>query len=170
VLLTFAEEMPIETTIEKARLAMDSGNLHRAKEILRSSFGNYGFSPPLFRAYADVLLALKETTQAGRYLFFSIDQLDEQYQDAVSAFLSAHSGEGYKSIVRASPAVRISRLSELPPFSQQKLRELGAPEDLSRLYSDQSSWWVIGGCLTVIIALVSLAAIGMWTVFRWIIE
>jgi hypothetical protein len=62
--------MPVETTIEKARIAMESGNIHRAKEILRSSFGNYGFSPPLFRAYADVLLALNETTQAGRYLFF----------------------------------------------------------------------------------------------------
>jgi hypothetical protein len=87
---------------------MESGNIHRAKEILRSSFGNYGFSPPLFRAYADVLLALNETTQAGRYLFFSVEKIEAKHQDAVSAFLSAYAGDGYKSIIRAMPAIRVS--------------------------------------------------------------
>ncbi len=162
--------MPVETTIEKARIAMGSGNIHRAKEILRSSFGNYEFSPPLYRAYADVLLELNETTQAGRYLFFSVVELEDKYQDAVSAFLSASSGDGYKSIVRAMPAIRVSRLSELPAFSQQKLRELGAPEDLTRLYSDHASWWVYAGCLTAAMVVGSLVCVGLWTVFKWIIE
>jgi hypothetical protein len=160
--------MPIDTTIEKAKLAMESGNLHRAKEILRSSFGNYGFSPPLFRAYADVLLALNEPVQAGRYLFFSVDKINDKYQEAVSSFLSAHTGKDYKSIVRALPAVRISRLSELPAFSQQKLRDLGAPENLSRLYSNHYAFWVFVGYMTIIISIFSLACIGLWTVLQWI--
>lgn len=162
--------MPVETTIEKARIAMESGDIHRAKEILRSSFGNYGFSPPLFRAYADVLLALNETTQAGRYLFFSVEKLEDKYQDAVSAFLSAHAGDGYKSIIRAMPAIRVSQLSALPAFSQQKLRELGAPEDFTRLYSDHGSWWIFTGCLAAAVIIGSLVCIGLWTVLKWIIE
>jgi hypothetical protein len=163
--------MPVENTIEKARMAMESGNMLRAKEILRSSFGNYGFSPPLLRAYADVLIALNQPTQAGLYLFFSVEELDEKSQEAVCAFLSDHSADGYKSIVRALRVVRVARLSELPAYSQQKLRDLGAPEDLSRLYSSDGGWTFSVPCvLTAAIIFVLLACIGLWTVFLWIIR
>jgi hypothetical protein len=160
--------MPVDNTIEKARMAMESGNMLRAKEILRSSFGNYGFSPPLLRAYADVLIALNQTRQAGLYLFFSIEKLDEKNQEVVCAFLSGHSGGGYKSIVRALRVVRVTRLSELPAYSQQKLRDLGAPEDLSRLYSDDE-WWLWASVITAFVVVGLLTCIGLWTVFRWII-
>ena len=139
--------MPVEKTIEKAKIEFDSGNLLRAKQILKSSLANYGFSPGLFRAYADVLLALDEPVQAGRYLFFSIDTLIEDHRKPVEGFLSKYSNDGYERIILASPAGQISSLSDLPEFSRQKLRDLGAPEDLSELYSEDYSWrWLVAGC------------------------
>ena len=162
--------MPVEKTIEKARAELDAGNVRRAKEILRSSLGNYGFSPPLFRAYADVLLALDEPAQAGRYLFFSIDRLEDEHRGPVEAFLAKSSSDGYKSILRSSPSAAISRLSELPEYPRRKLKELGAPEDFSKLYSDAGGWWVATGCFFAAALVISLMGIGLVTVIRWIVN
>ncbi|NWK57749.1 hypothetical protein HW115_19175 [Verrucomicrobiaceae bacterium N1E253] len=162
--------MPVEKTIEKARVELDAGNVRRAKEILRSSLGNYGYSPRLFRAYADVLLALDEPAQAGRYLFFSIDILEDEHRAPVEAFLAKSSTGGYKSILMSSPSAGVSRLSELPEYSRRKLEELGAPEDLSKVYSDAGGWWVATGCALAAAAVISLSGIGLWTVIRWIIN
>jgi hypothetical protein len=66
------------------------------------------------------------------------------------------------------PAIRVSQLSALPAFSQQKLRELGAPEDFTRLYSDHGSRWIFAGCLTAAVVIGALVCIGLWTVLKWI--
>ena len=149
---------------------MEAGNIQRAKQILRSSLGNYGFSPSLFRAYADVLLALNEKEQAGRYLFFSIEKLEDEHQDAVSAFLNSRFGKNYKSIVWASPVDCVPCLSELPAYSRQVLKDLGAPEDLPRLHSDSGDRCILTGCLAAMIVVLVLASIGLWTVIHWMIR
>lgn len=149
---------------------MEAGNILRAKQILRSSLGNYGFSPALFRAYADVLLALNEKEQAGRYLFFSIEELEDKHLDAISAFRNSRFGKNYKSIVWASPVDCVPRLSDLPAYSRQALRDLGAPEDLSRLHSDSGERWIPAVFLAAITVVIALAGIGFWTVIQWMIR
>lgn len=162
--------MPVENTIEKARAAQGEGNVLRAKEILKSSLGNYGFSPQLFLAYAETLLALDEPAQAGRYLFFSVQRLAKEHEEFVGEFLKKNSGEGYESIIRASPIKPLSKLSELPDYSQKYLRDLGAPEDISCVFSNDDGRWVLAGCLMVLLAVVAFAVIGLITVFQWVIH
>lgn len=115
-----------------------------------------------------MLLELNETAQAGRYLFFSIDKLEEEHRESIEAFLAKSSSGGYKSIVRSSPVAGVSRLSELPEYPRKKLEELGAPEDLSKLNSAVGGWWIVAGCAAAAAVVLALTGIGLWTVVRWI--
>lgn len=160
--------MPVESTIEKARASLDAGDCDRAKEILRSSLGNYGFSPKLYRAYADILLSAGDDVQAGRFLFFSVDSVDESYREPVEAFLASCSEGGYSGIIRALPPHGANKLSELPDYSRAKLTELGAPEDFSKINSGSEGWWIFAGCLATATVVTAFACIGLWTVIRWI--
>lgn len=46
----------IRETLEKARPEYDSGNYWRAKEIIRSGLGTYGYDIELYSFYAAILL------------------------------------------------------------------------------------------------------------------
>ena len=159
--------MPVEETIAKARAAALDGDKYRAKEILRSSLGTYGFCPSLYKAYAELLLEMDDKLQAGRYFFFSVTELEDSQQQPVELFLKRHANEGYKSLLAAAPKAEIRRLSDLPKFAQDTLRTLGAPEDLKP--STPPKMWSAVGCLLVaVLVLIGLVIIGLITVVKWL--
>ena len=159
--------MPVEDTIGKARVELAAGNHWRAKEIIRSSLGNYGYSPELYRFYGEILLSMGDELQAGRYLFYSVDEPKVEERDAIELFLDRHGGKNFKALLAAGPTIHAKSLSDLPSFARERLAELGAPENLERATkSDNLGWIWLSGCLLVVLVVAVLAVIGAITVLQ----
>ena len=159
--------MPVEDTIEKARAELAAGNNWRAKEIIRSSLGNYGYSSKLYRFYGEILLLMGDELQAGRYLFYSVDEPNTKERDAIELFLERHGGKNFMALLAAGPTIHAKSLSDLPSFSRERLAELGAPENLERATkSDNLGWLWLSGCLLVVLIGAILVVIGAITVIQ----
>ena len=163
--------MPVEKTIASARAEIEQGRTWRAKEIIRSSLGNYGYNLDLYQFYGEVLLSMDDLQHAGRYLFFSKKELNDNEEKAVRLFLERHGKHGHKGVVTSTPLARYRKLSEYPDFVQQRLRELGAKEDLFGFWDrvpENRNNAVVCGCLFVLVVLSVLCIIGAGTVIRWL--
>lgn len=161
--------MPIEDTIRKARAELAAGKQWRAKEIIRSSLGNYGYSPKLYRFYGEILLSMGDELQAGRYFFYSVDNPKAEELDAIDVFLDRHSENNFKALLAAGPTLYAKSLSDLPSFARERLTELGAPENLERAMKPGNLHWLwLSGCLLIFFAGIVLAIIGAITVIRYL--
>jgi hypothetical protein len=163
--------MPVEKTIASSRAEIEQGRTWRAKEIIRSSLGNYGYNLDLYQFYGEVLLSMGDLQQAGKYLFFSKSELNDDEEKAVRVFLERHGTNGFKGVVANTPVARYQKLSEYPDFVQQRLRELGAKEDLFRFWEKVPGNGIntaVCGCLIVLVVLSALCIIGAVTVIRWL--
>ncbi|MBK1834922.1 DUF6584 family protein [Roseibacillus ishigakijimensis] len=159
--------MPVEATIGKARAELAAGNHRRAKEIVHSSLGNYGYSPKLYRFYGEILLSMGDELQAGRYLFYSVDNPNTVEREAIDLFLERHGGENFKALLAAGPKFHAQSLSDFPSFARRRLSELGAPENLERaMKSDNLGWLWLSGCLLAALVIMVLAVIGAFTVIQ----
>lgn len=74
-------------TFEVVDQAIAERKLWRAKEILQGRLTSHAFDPIVLRRYGEVLLAMDDKIEAGRYLFCSGFRAPE-YSEAIGLFLS----------------------------------------------------------------------------------
>jgi hypothetical protein len=108
---------PLSERIEEQVAA---GRPWRAKEIVR---GNLAWSRPddaVLERYGQILLALGEQLEAGKYLFLSAAR-NPEYEAAIALFLARHSRGGPKALLAQLP--RTFRRLAFSDFSPQLQRE-----------------------------------------------
>ena len=122
--------MPAESTLERVEKEIANGRLWRAKEILRSSIANVGYSKPILHRLADVLLSMNDDMEAGKYFLLAVDEPNARQLAAMELFLTRYARQGFRGVLKQfPPKTRQRLLSEYPTFLSQRLRDLGAPEE-----------------------------------------
>jgi hypothetical protein len=167
--------MTVDSTIQRAKRESASGRLWRAKEILGSSIPEYGYSPDIFMAYADVLLAMGDDLDAGRFYLLSIDQPDSRQERVMRMFLQRHKSESWRQLLSHFPnAARISKRDSYPVFLRNHLSVLDAPEFLTsgnKTVSPPSfadTWLIPLGCIVVAVSAAICTIVGAYTIATWI--
>jgi hypothetical protein len=165
--------MPLPETIAKAEKEISAGRAWRAKEILRSSLGNYGYDAGFYKTYGSVLLQMGDLMQAGKYLFLSTRNLSSDEREAVEIYLERHSKRNFRGLIASfSPAARLKKLSLYPEHVQEKLKELGAKDDLvGRMNRIGAKTEHIGIFLFLgfLLFLIIFCFIGFIQIIRWIL-
>jgi hypothetical protein len=163
----------IQETLEKARPEYDSGNYWRAKEIIRSGVGTYGYDVELYSFYASILLAMHDKMQAGKYCFLSKEKPTEEEQEAIDLFIERHKKYGYRGILKSIPGKScFSKLSDYPKFVQERFISLGATEHLGSIPGAfkekvKNSWGFIG-CLIPLLLIIICFIVGFITIIKTI--
>jgi hypothetical protein len=156
--------MSLDSTLQSAHAQLASGEKWRAKEILLSSLGNYGYRKPLLLLLGRVLLSMEDKMQAGQYLFLSAEECSEEEQAAIDLFIGRFGRNGHGEVLRRFPeACRLRKLSHYPEPVQERLRSLGEKEDLVPLLHrlrDKSEVPASIGCLGVFVGVVICAIVG----------
>ena len=117
-------------TLEKAENELAKGKLWRAKEILQGAIPQAGYNFELFEKLGNVLLAMGDLPEAGKFLFLS-GMRKPEYEESINIFLYKVRKNEPHDLLRAFPRkARLMTLSEYPVAVAQKLRELGFPEIL----------------------------------------
>jgi hypothetical protein len=163
--------------VDRVDQAIESGELWKAKEILRGRIGTQPYNPDLYLQYGELLLKLQDRLEAGKYLFLS-GARDDRFAAAISLFVGRHSRSGWQSLVAQFPAqVRKAPLLQLPIAVQDHLRALGIkalPQEtrpLAELRHPKPGrlrdTLEFIGCAAVLLVLVGIFVIGVVTVIRY---
>ncbi|KAA3609742.1 MAG: hypothetical protein D8M58_09150 [Calditrichaeota bacterium] len=122
--------MAIEKTLLKAKTEMDNGSLWRAKEILQSAIGTYGYNAEIYENYGIILLKMSDLVEAGRFLFLSGVEKQEYFQ-SVQLFKKKFLKNGIKQVYSIFPkAAQLKNLSDYPPLVAKELAKIGFPETI----------------------------------------
>lgn len=166
--------MTVKSTIERANIEIAAGRHWRAKEILASSLQTYGYSREIYYAYANLLLALGDDLEAGRFYLLSVDEPDAAQSRVMELFLARYRNDGWQLLRSRFPtSARALKLGDYPSVLRSCLERLGAPELLipqqaiSNQASKPFSWTLPVGCIVAIVALVTCTIIGAYTIVRW---
>ncbi len=167
--------MTVKSTIERANIEMAAGRHWRAKEILASSLQTYGYSREIFYAYANILLALGDDLEAGRFYLLSVDEPDAAQSRVMELFLTRYRNGGWQLLRSRFPrSARLKKLADYPSVLRSQLERLGAPETMlpeqaiAHHAGKSSSWVIPAGCIIAMAALATCAVIGAYTIARWI--
>jgi hypothetical protein len=137
----------------------------RAKEILQGAVSGR-FDPAEFEQLGQVLLAMGDKLEAGKYLFLSGTRRPE-YAESIQLFLERFGRSDPKRLPQTFPRVaRLERSEDYPLEVSIKLAELGittgtltnTAKRKNRIR--QSKWVTVSGCAAVILLLL-LASIGL---------
>lgn len=150
-----------------------SGNLWRAREILRGSVPNAGYNPGLFERLGSVCLLMGDLPEAGRYLFLSGREKPE-YDKAVQLFLRRHAKD-WRTLWQTFPhPAKLERLSDYPDVMGRQLRDFGFPEVLpnkviSNSRDPETTQDVIVWLIVIsVLALLVLGVIKAIEIVKWI--
>ena len=122
----------MDAIVESEKEIVD-GNLWKAKEILHKSVKYSGYDVGLYEQLGKVLLQMKDTAEAGKYLFLSGVRLPE-YEDAIRTFLDCYKGKPHNVFHPFPRAAKLENISEYPPNVVEELRNLGLPDQLSDVH------------------------------------
>jgi len=168
--------MTIETTILRADDEIARGRSWRAKEILKSSIPSHGYSTTLFRKLGNVLLAMGDDLEAGRYFLIGIDDPNEAEREAIELFLSRHGNTGYGDLLKHFPScARLETLEEYPSYLRRQLREMNAPDIIGVrkpksvvCLPTTSDRFINIGCSVAFLTAIFLMLTGIYTIVCWI--
>jgi len=155
-------------TLEKAEKELAKGNLWRAKEILQGAIPQAGYNFELFEKLGEVLLAMGDLPEAGKFLFLS-GKREPEYEESINIFLHKVRKNKPHDLFRAFPRkARLMTLSEYPVDVAQKLRELGFPEILKDergrvTVADESGSDAVFlvACLVIVLIVLGLIVMGL---------
>lgn len=141
-----------ERTFERARAAVEVGDVWRAKEILQGTLASQPYHPALYEWYGRVLLEMRDLMNAGKYLFLS-GRRDPAYEEPIAIFLNRFRDKRGGELVRVLPS-RARDPSRLPPIVVDELRAMGwkpreAHEPRLRPPTSARWRWVHQAALTV---------------------
>ncbi|MFK7788397.1 MAG: hypothetical protein AB8C95_02745 [Phycisphaeraceae bacterium] len=170
--------MPVESTILKARVEMDSDRPWRAKEILHSSIPNFGHSSELLYELGYVLLQLGDTVEAGKYLLLCSEALSQQEYEATDVFLRRHQNLDAPAFLSLFPR-------SISPLDRDKCSialcerfdKLGIDSEMSQVDVPNTITRKAGisdaaallGCATVCVVIMGLIVIGLFTTISWFV-
>ena len=83
----------------------------KAKERLQGKLSQNAYDPDLFESYGYVLLAMRDTMEAGKYLFLS-GVREPDYLAAIEAYLSRYSNRDIRHIYHTFP-----KAAQAAPFA-----------------------------------------------------
>lgn len=138
--------MPEAVDVEIAQ-----GRLWRAKEILRGRLASGGYDADLFARYADVLAAMGDADEAGRYGLLA-GCLDGAHGERARAFLARRRSRPFAQLWSEMPAAaRRGRVDDLPHGTLDLLGEAGfAPQQvrceldrLKRRRHERQRWHIL---------------------------
>lgn len=113
-----------ERTFERADRAIAQGKLWRAKEILRGNISAQEFHAELYERYGRLLLDMRDSVDAGKYLFLS-GARNPEYLESIDLFLTRH-GRDAGRVAGSFPGRAWSTpLEDFPPAAQEDMKELG---------------------------------------------
>jgi len=173
--------MPVDKTISKAQTEFEKNRKWRAKEIIASSMKQYDYDADLFSFYGEILLSMEDNLQAGKYLFFSKDSLNQQEKEAVKLFIDRHFKEEYESLSRHFPAKDYS-YHLLPNYVKLRLKEYGAEDDLFedgqrfqeikdfKYSTDDNGSSCFFWAIFIITIMLTLFIVGIVTSVTWLIQ
>lgn len=167
--------MTIESTIVRANKEIQSKRLWRAKEILGSSISTYEYSPELLYAFANVLLLMGDTPEAGKYFLLSVDTPTEAELDAIKIFLSRSENLSYVQLLQKfPPKARLENRDQYPVYLRNHLIETGAPSKIASIChapkSDVNSndCLFLVGCGLFALCTVTCALVGLVQIISWL--
>ena len=156
------------------------GTLWRAKEILQSYLATSTYDVALYEEYGQVLLAMGDTMEAGKYLFLS-GVREAAYTEAISLYFKRHGHKDIHNILGTFPkSARQAKFNAYPKIVIQELERAGKlPEQVKARIDykvapiDSGFGWVPWIFGTLVLALVLGFIIqgirgGTW-LFQWIV-
>lgn len=163
----------------RAREAVETGKLWRAKEHLSGRLAGRPFDPELHEQLGWVLLQMGDDLEAGRHLFLAQSERPE-HAEAVGLFLSRHGRGDWHDLLGALPSgAQRAPVRTLPSPAREVLRTLGMPENAPRrpvaaVAARQPSTLriLLGAALLLALSLFGGASLflGAPRVLRWLAE
>lgn len=165
--------MPIETTIANAKTEIAKGRSWRAKELLTSSIGNYGYSKDIFAALGSVLLQMGDDLEAGKYLLLTVDTPSSKELAAINLFLERYAKLKYPALLCKFPlSARLDNRDNYPTFFRDHLTRIGAPKNLQKNSLTKRETIIdrlcIAGALFIFLGIVICAFVGALTILKWL--
>lgn len=168
--------MTIESTLERSKEEIGAGRLWRAKEILASSLATYGYSREIYLAYADVLYALGDKLDSGKYYLLSVEEPSESQQQSIQLFLDRFENDDWRQLISRFPnAVKSVELQFLPKNLATHLLALGAPATMDAHHTNSpkvsvwTQYFLPIGCLSAVAVVGICTIVGAYTIFGWVI-
>ncbi len=158
---------------ERARRAVEEGEVWRAKEILRGTIGTQGYDLDLYEQYGELLLQTGELVEAGKYLFLS-GRREPEYERAITTYLSRFTRRDSKHLFQTFPkAARLESIDDYPPEVAEALERLRLPQKLERPgvgeNTPPSVFVFFFGCAAVLVLATLFFALGVWSVGSWVL-
>ncbi|MBC7798335.1 MAG: hypothetical protein H7Z37_15805 [Pyrinomonadaceae bacterium] len=158
--------------LAEADWEIDAGNLWRAKEILHKQIKHSNYDVQLFEKLGFVLLQMKDTVEAGKYLFLSGVRKPE-YEDAINLFLRKYEGKPHNLFHPFPRSAKLPRLSDYPETVASELRGLGFTDWLENVHgihapqtTAPSGNFACFIFLTVILVIIILLILGIVKLFE----
>ncbi len=156
------------------------GTLWRAKEILQSHLATSKYDVTLYEQYGQVLLAMGDTMEAGKYLFLS-GVRNIAYTEAISLYFKRHGHKDIHNILGTFPkSARQAEFNAYPKIVIQELESAGnLPEQVKARINYKVepvdsgfSWvlWIFGTlALALVLGFIIQGIRGVAWLFQWMI-
>jgi hypothetical protein len=170
--------LSIQKTLERAERELHSGRIWRAKEILRGAIAAGHSDAVLLERYGQLLDALGDRVDAGRYLFAS-GMRDGRYEEAIRLFLERHARLTPAEFARLMPrSVRRTAFNELPAVLRADLLSRGVPAGhfttpiasptrVSMRLADKA---LAAGAVAIAVVFLVALVIGLFRILDWVID
>jgi len=159
---------------ERVDDAIAEGKLWRAKEMLQGNIGTRGYDTKLFDRYGQVLLAMGDLVEAGRYLFLSGERKPD-YEEAIGLYLARHTRKDPRNLLGTFPQpARLQKLDAYPEAVRRALEDLGIKDKVLALapYCTRSEVGNRGcyvGCIAIAVLAAACLCVGFYVIAKWIV-
>lgn len=167
--------MTTPSLLDRVAAEIERGRAWKAKELLRGNIAAGRVDPEILEAYGQLLEALGDRVEAGKYLFLS-GARTEASRDAISIFLARHRGRNGSDLIAQLPtAVRRRAFVDLPSAVQQDLRAMGVSPDQFGPETRHPTAPPARQRLALMAGLVAMAVlalatlVGLWTLVSWLV-
>ena len=131
------------SSYEKVDKEIAKNRLWRAKEILQGRLASQkNYDAELFEKYGQVLLAMKDSLEAGKYLFLSGVRKPE-YQEAISLFFSRYGKKEIGALLHVLPhSAQTAEHSSYPKSVIVELKDAGyKPKEVKQRLDKSTNHW-----------------------------
>ncbi len=165
---------------EKVEKEIAEGRLWRAKEMLQGGV-KHGYDTELLERYGRLLLQMRDDLEAGRYLFLS-GVRKEEYQEAISLFLSKYKSKNIDGVWNAFPkGVRDTGYEDYPENVINELEVLGfrkrSVQNVLNTYQENDSEsgggqvdWIFLTVIVLAVGFLVQSVLGLIHLVEWLTE
>lgn len=158
----------------KWQVALDNGEIWRAKEILRS-YIKITYDPDIYKSYGEILYDLQDYEEAGKYLFMAGENPSGKYAKAITLFLKRHERAEIEQFLSNFPKRFVSEPFEHYPervrfYLSNRGYEKKLQDIQEKCKDDQIPFWLrIIGVMAILLVFLSMI-VGFVTIVNWLLE